>query len=238
MSSDPTILTPPPLAVPDEVDRDHHHHHHLGNEEQSSANKSVDQTTTAISTSATISNEIIQSFSTSNTVVTVLRDTSRPVSVHEMTSDECWTVRINIPAAESSELLTRLECERQSIRGSTHYLTSSPVAADVELMELLERDLLLTNEEEEEEEEQEPTPESVENPQRSLSLPKSFLATKYGLIGLKAALPRYVKHSFFFPTYIFSISPLACVLWRPASRTKGGGFLKRPWHLCTSFVLF
>ena len=26
--------------------------------------------------------------------------------------------------------------------------------------------------------------------QRSLSLPKSFLATKYGLVGLKAALPR------------------------------------------------
>ncbi len=141
---------------------------------------------------------------------------ARPVSVHESSTSSSsllseWTVRISIPAAESSELLTRLECERQSIRGSTRYLTASPVAADVELMELLERDLLLTaanddddeeqqqqqqqHEEEKEDEEEEPTPanddESVENnPQRSLSLPKSFLATKYGLIGLKAALPR------------------------------------------------
>jgi hypothetical protein len=62
------------------------------------------------------------------------------------------------------------------------------VAADVELMELLERDILITGDEQQQ---QQPTPdESVENPQRSLSLPKSFLATKYGLIGLKAALPR------------------------------------------------
>ena len=105
-----------------------------------------------------------------------------------------WTVRISIPAAESSELLTRMECERQSIRGSTNCLTASSTLADVELMELLERDLLLT----EEEEEEEPTPTTpaaaadveTNNPQRSLSLPKSFLATRYGLVGLKAALPR------------------------------------------------
>ena len=112
---------------------------------------------------------------------------ARPVSCHE-SSQEWTTVRINIPAAESSELLPRLECERRSIRGSTHYMDGAPsVAADVELMELLERDILITGDEQQ----QQPTPdESVENPQRSLSLPKSFLATKYGLIGLKAALPR------------------------------------------------
>ena len=119
----------------------------------------------------------------------------RPVSLHESASmSQQWTVRISIPAAESSELLTRMECERQSIRGSTNCLTASSTLADVELMELLERDLLLT----EEEEEEEPTPTTpaaaadveTNNPQRSLSLPKSFLATRYGLVGLKAALPR------------------------------------------------
>ena len=101
-----------------------------------------------------------------------------------------WTVRISIPAIESSELLTRMECERQSIRESANCLTRSSTLADVELMKLLERDLLVTKEEG-------PTPTTpaadVEKQQsviRSLSLPKSFLAAKFGLVGLKAALPR------------------------------------------------
>lgn len=92
-----------------------------------------------------------------------------------------WTVRINIPAAESNEMLTRLECERRSIRGSTNY---SPVA-DVELLELFERDLLVSSADD-----KPISTTEADNPQRSLSLPKSFLATRYGLIGLKAALPR------------------------------------------------
>ena len=116
---------------------------------------------------------------------------TRPVSVHESASmSQQWTVRISIPAIESSELLTRMECERQSIRESANCLTRSSTLADVELMKLLERDLLVT-------EEEGPTPTTpaadVEKQQsviRSLSLPKSFLAAKFGLVGLKAALPR------------------------------------------------
>lgn len=119
---------------------------------------------------------------------------TRPVSVHESASmSQQWTVRISIPAiesSESSELLTRMECERQSIRESANCLTRSSTLADVELMKLLERDLLVTKEEG-------PTPTTpaadVEKQQsviRSLSLPKSFLAAKFGLVGLKAALPR------------------------------------------------
>ena len=116
---------------------------------------------------------------------------TRPVSVHESASmSQQWTVRISIPAIESSELLTRMECERQSIRESANCLTRSSTLADVELMKLLERDLLVTKEEG-------PTPTTpaadVEKQQsviRSLSLPKSFLAAKFGLVGLKAALPR------------------------------------------------
>ena len=116
---------------------------------------------------------------------------TRPVSVHESASmSQQWTVRISIPAIESSELLTRMECERQSIRESANCLTRSSTLADVELMKLLERDLLVT-------EEEGPTPTTpaanVEKQQsviRSLSLPKSFLAAEFGLVGLKAALPR------------------------------------------------
>ena len=105
---------------------------------------------------------------------------TRPVSVHESASmSQQWTVRISIPAIESSELLTRMECERQSIRESANCLTRSSTLADVELMKLLERDLLVTKEEG-------PTPTTpaadVEKQQsviRSLSLPKSFLAAKF-----------------------------------------------------------
>ena len=196
--SDPRITPPPPpppaALLPDES--------HLGNvTDDSLLSQSAKSEESSGALNASVTGLISSNFHLNlhgtvehqqTSTAVVIRQSelfmARPVSCHE-SSQEWTTVRINIPAAESSELLTRLECERRSIRGSTHYMDGAPsVAADVELMELLERDILITGDEQQQ---QQPTPdESVENPQRSLSLPKSFLATKYGLIGLKAALPR------------------------------------------------
>ncbi|EFX73842.1 hypothetical protein DAPPUDRAFT_252505 [Daphnia pulex] len=184
---------PPPPLLPDGVDN--HLENNVTDSLLSQSAKSEESTTTSASASESSGlSSIPSSFNlhpnshgTKVESVVLIRQSEsmaasgRPVSYHE-SSQEKWTVRMSIPAAESSELLTRLECERRSIRGT--YLDEAPsVAADVELMELLERDILIS---------QQPTTppdESVENPQRSLSLPKSFLATKYGLIGFKAALP-------------------------------------------------
>jgi hypothetical protein len=193
--SDPRITPPPPPPpplLPDGVDN--HLENNVTDSLLSQSAKSEESTTTSASASESSGLSSIPSFhlhsnshGTKVESVVLIRQSEsmagRPVSYHE-SSEEKWTVRMSgIPAAESSELLTRLECERRSIRGT--YLDEAPsVAADVELMELLERDILIS---------QQPTTppdESVENPQRSLSLPKSFLATKYGLIGFKAALPR------------------------------------------------
>ena len=159
-----------------------------------------------------------------------------------------------VGAAESREMLTRLENERRSIRGSSLLLHRPPqpvlVAADDQLMQMLERaagagemdlhHLLLGHSVEKEEEtavndgeeltaddnKKKETPQGEDNnhhqqqqqqhphqeafSQRSLSLPKSFLSNKYGLSGLKAALPWYrnillllLSFSFLFTCVLF-----------------------------------
>ena len=142
----------------------------------------------------------------------------------------------SVGAAESREMLTRLENERRSIRGSSGFLLQPVlVAADDQLMQMLERDMdnLLDHHHNridggtltpplhqasksghDHQVNTTPTTADVANnnnnnnkkatpphgqqaaaeqpfSQRSLSLPKSFLSNKYGLLGLKAALPRY-----------------------------------------------
>ena len=114
--------------------------------------------------------------------------------------------------AQSRELLTRLEHERKRIRGSVyleHSEQSEPFSND---LSWLEQDIQLFLQQTDNKPTAPDPADVVESgagdaavtedngavdPQvaqpaqsRSLSLPKSFLSQKYGLVGLKAALPR------------------------------------------------
>ena len=213
--SDPKrVITP----LPDEVDHHHHHHHHhrhhLGKNNAtddhdssdslfSQSAKSEEDTSTNVVATGLLSglsdySDTIKSpqdpdgtvLQINNIVIECNNSMDR---LEEKANNNEWTVTISIPAAESNEMLSRLECERNSIRGSNATFNQNVVAVDVELMQMLERDLLIDDDDK-------PATPDLDNPQRSLSLPKSFLATKYGLVGFKAALPRYVQQHCSYPS--------------------------------------
>jgi len=125
--------------------------------------------------------------------VQVLIEEKSPVQV-EVTNSESTPIMDPPPEEEkkrSCEMLTLLECEHQSIRGddasARNSLLLSTQPSELDELTRIERDidlLLLRNSSTEKEEE-----EKVAQ-QRSLSLPKSFLADRYGIVDSKAALPR------------------------------------------------
>lgn len=125
--------------------------------------------------------------------VQVLIEKTSPVQV-EVTNSESAPIMDPPPEEEkkrSCEMLTLLECEHQSIRGddasARNSLLLSAQPSELDELTRIERDidlLLLRNSSTEKEEE-----EKVAQ-QRSLSLPKSFLADRYGIVDSKAALPR------------------------------------------------